>query len=252
MEYKILESKGVEIDHIDGAIFNNFLAQNKVGVIKGVGKECNAYALNNTLVVESGLILVRGIRVKITEDLTFSVSGTPAASTVYYLVLKITIKANTQDVLAEWQIRTTQEVRQDSNLYEDSTEEKVFELLFIRFTHISSGNLVNVQKLFLPIEIKELTLGEGGLYFDALGRLGLYYANETTVSGDYSLPIPASLSKYIVKKFLLEDLNLLTHEEKVAIQYNLGIAQSLGSLRSELLQEIEKLKAEIENLKIIK
>jgi hypothetical protein len=63
------------------------------------------------------------------------------------------------------------------------------------------------------------------------------------------LPIPASLSKYIVKKFLLEDTNLLTNEEKTIILYNLGIVQSLASVRNELLQEIEKLKAEIENLK---
>ena len=68
MEYKILESNGVEIDNLDGAAFNNFAAGGQDGILEGVGNECAVYQpSNNSISIMTGVLVLSGFRIKITD-----------------------------------------------------------------------------------------------------------------------------------------------------------------------------------------
>jgi hypothetical protein len=94
MKYKILESNGVEIENIDGGAFNNFCADGKSGIISEVLDECKIVAQGNVITVGSGELLIKGVRVKIEESTDFTLSGSPAVETHYYIVSKIVLNSD--------------------------------------------------------------------------------------------------------------------------------------------------------------
>ena len=51
MQYKILESLGVEIENIDDAAFNNFLVSSESGIVKGVLDECKVVDLFGSVIL---------------------------------------------------------------------------------------------------------------------------------------------------------------------------------------------------------
>ena len=94
MAYKILESNAVDIENVDGGAFNNFTAGGKSGVIAGVLNECKVIASNSIVTVDTGLFLISGIRIKLIDAYSFTLSGTPIVDTRYHLVAKIVIDAD--------------------------------------------------------------------------------------------------------------------------------------------------------------
>lgn len=130
MEYKILESPGIEIDHIDGAAFNNFTAGDQSGILKGVLDECIPVLVDSeTVMVSAGELLIKGFRVKIISPYTITKQSN-LYDTVYYIVAKLVVSSS-RDVVFNI------EARENSDLVKDDLFTKGFgtyEIEICRFT----------------------------------------------------------------------------------------------------------------------
>ena len=76
MEYKILERNGDENENVDGAAFNNFCADGRNLIFKGVLNECN-FVKNetNAIKIDTGELIIQGFRIKIVKPYIYSFSS---------------------------------------------------------------------------------------------------------------------------------------------------------------------------------
>ena len=94
MSYKILEQTGSDNENVDGGAFNNFAAGGRDGIVGGVLSECALAAAGSTVSISPGLIMLHGIRVKVTGIETLSLSSVPIKPMSYQVVaqdLKIVV-----------------------------------------------------------------------------------------------------------------------------------------------------------------
>lgn len=141
MEFKILESNGVENENVDGAALNNAMAGGKDGILKGVLNECSVYSpTSNSVAVGAGVIMIQGFRVKITDPWNKSFLSTPSSNTEYQIVAKITL-LSTREVYFEMICRVKQDLQKESIF---NTESGVYETEIATFIHSVSGNVTNL------------------------------------------------------------------------------------------------------------
>lgn len=152
MEYKILEANGVENENVDGAAFNNFTARNQDGILSGVLNECSVYSENNTtVIVDTGELIIRGFRVKITDP--YSVQRTASASDIQYHIVGKIILYSDRSVLFSVECRPVSPLMQDS-IY--TQEYGTYEVEIARFQTGPSGvhSISNSLKIIgVPQEI---------------------------------------------------------------------------------------------------
>lgn len=142
MEFKILEANGVENENVDGAAFNNVMAGGENGIFKGILNECNVYSpTSNSIAIGTGVVMVQGFRIKITDPYIHNFSSVPVEPTEYHLVAKITL-LSTRDVSFELICRRKQELVQE-NLFR--TESGVYEAEIATFVHAVSGEITNLE-----------------------------------------------------------------------------------------------------------
>lgn len=160
MYYKILESNGTDIEIADGGAFNNLSAGGKSGIVAGVLNECGITSVGNTLSIGTGLLLLNGIRVKIISPKDFSFSGIPSTAINYILVASVTLSSDSGTTFS-LRATTEQSIIQD-NLYKD--ERGVFELKIARFTHDTTGRIVDIARVCEVLtNISASTQGGSGL-----------------------------------------------------------------------------------------
>lgn len=149
MEYKILESDGVQIEHLDGGAFNHFASGGKDCILKGVLNECEFIPITSTTAqIKTGELLICGIRVKITSPYTYQTTAY-ASSVVEYLKARILVARGT--VTFELVTSTSDSVQQDS-LYDAGAaagKSCIYECLFARVLIDSSG--IQSCQVLLPI-----------------------------------------------------------------------------------------------------
>lgn len=143
MAYKILEQEAVDITHIDGAILNNHFAGGRSGIVGGYANECALASEGNTVIVSTGLLLLNGVRVEITEVESVVLSSTPTQDTTYQLIAQLTIDSN-QAPSFEFIARTPQAliknpIGQDGGV-------GVYQLELARFTHATDGTIKNIVR----------------------------------------------------------------------------------------------------------
>lgn len=110
--YKILEQNGVENENIDGGAFNNFAAAGRDGIIAGVLTECALAATGNSISISSGLLIICGIRVKITSAEVLSISVPPVSPTSYQIIAEVTLQSN-GDMAVSFYLRSPAALQQD-------------------------------------------------------------------------------------------------------------------------------------------
>jgi hypothetical protein len=142
MSYKILENENIEIENIDGAAFNNFAAGNKDGVIVGFLNECALFATGNVISVSTGCLLLHGIRVKITEAESVTLSSSPSVNTRYQLVAQI-IMNEAKEISFSLFARTIEPLVKH-NLFVDGLG--TYQIEIGQFVHTTEGDITQVVK----------------------------------------------------------------------------------------------------------
>ena len=131
------QNTGVDQTNMDGGAFNNFTAGNRNGVLYGVLGECGVYAAaSNVLGVTTGVLLIHGIRVKITEDIMFTLSSTPSSPVRYQLIAEVQVQQDTKQVTFNMYYRLPATLTQN-DLYIDGGG--TFQIEIAQFTHTASG-----------------------------------------------------------------------------------------------------------------
>jgi hypothetical protein len=199
MEYKILESNGVEVENVDGAAFNNFVSSNRSGVLHGILNECSVYSpSSNSVGVSTGELLIKGFRVKITDPFFYTFQSLPSVDTVYQILARITLRVD-RAVLFEMVVNeATGELTQD-NLY--ATEQGVYEIQIAQFTIGLNGvsNLVATADVLRGSS--RYTLYRHSLTFETLGGPGAsceVYSSSVrpiTLTDWMSIPLSSVLNK---------------------------------------------------------
>lgn len=156
MEYKILESIGVEITHIDGAAFNNFSAGSESGVIYGIADECKVSLLSaNSIQMSTGELLIRGFRIKIISPYIIEKDAN-TTSLSYYLIAKLVLDGNSVSFSIE--ARTDPYLQKD-NLFK--TNSGVYEIEIARFV-VGSNGITDLSQTVKVISGPIGTSTEGG------------------------------------------------------------------------------------------
>lgn len=136
MAIVILEKNGVEQTNLDGGAFNNFAAGGRSGIIQGVLGECTVtQPSSNSVAVSAGELIISGIRVKLTEQLLFTFTTTPAVPIRYQLVAKVSVSAD-GNVVFETDVREVASLVQD-DIYKFG--QGTYEVEIARFTHAEDG-----------------------------------------------------------------------------------------------------------------
>lgn len=113
MSYKILEQNGVENEVVDGGALNNFCAGNRDGIIAGVLSECALSAAGNGVAISPGLLIICGVRIKITASETLHVSSVPLKATRYQIIAQITLGAD-GNTSAEFFLQSNASLKRDA------------------------------------------------------------------------------------------------------------------------------------------
>lgn len=149
MEYKILEAPGVEIDNTDDSLFNNFLLSSRSGIIPEVLDECKVFSPSSNIVsISTGELIIRGFRIKILSNYSYTFNSASASTVEYHLVAKITLNSD-KTVLFDIVCREVQSLQKD-DLYQIGFGVYEFELAKFKYTNTSITNLVRVASVLNP------------------------------------------------------------------------------------------------------
>ena len=141
MAYKILENNGIDIENIDGGAFNNLAAGNKSGIVGNVLNECALTSYSNNVIIMPGLLILHGIRVKITEAESLTISSMPASSTTYQIVAQVTMNEGVVTFSIFAQLPTD---LIKNNLFVDGGG--TYQIELGRFVHNTNGTISDVLR----------------------------------------------------------------------------------------------------------
>ena len=230
MSYKILEQNGVDNENVDGGAFNNFAAGGRDGIVGGVLSECALTAAGSAIGVSPGLIILHGIRVKVTGIETLSLSSVPLRPTSYQIVAQVTLASN-GDVDFSFFIRTPQPLVQNS-LYQNSAGTYQAELA--SFTHNPDGTISDLMKTLdviygsggddVNIEVGTVTTETLAAGLDADFDVSVRREEGTNkVLLDFDAKIPRGASGVDAGAVHFNEAQSLTEQQKKQARQNIGI-----------------------------
>lgn len=237
MSFKILEQNGVDNENVDGGAFNNFAAGGRDGIVGGVLSECALTAAGSAIGVSPGLIILHGIRVKVTGIETLSLSSVPLRPTSYQIVAQVTLASN-GDVDFSFFIRTPQPLVQNS-LYQNSAGTYQAELA--SFTHNPDGTISDLMKTLdviygagggdVNIEVGTVTTETLAAGLDADFDVSVRHEEGTNkVLLDFDAKIPRGPSGVDEGAVHFNETQDLSDSQKQKAQENIGINPILEQL----------------------
>ena len=141
MSYKILEANGVDNENVDGAELNCYLSGGADGIIAGVLEECVVTSSGSVLGVSPGLLILCGIRVKITEMELIEMDSMPAEDTQYQLIAQVSLGDN-RDVSFSLFVQPPTLLKR-GNLYK--SERGTYQIELATFTHKADGSIASLK-----------------------------------------------------------------------------------------------------------
>lgn len=236
MSYKILEQNGIDNENVDGGAFNNFAAGGRDGIVGGVLSECALTAAGSAIGIAPGLIVLHGIRIKVTGLETLALSSVPLNPTSYQIVAQVTLASN-GDVDFSFFIRTPQPLVQNS-LYQNGAGTYQAELA--SFTHNPDGTISDLMKTLdviygsggddVNIEVGTVTTETLAAGLDADFDVSVRReegTNKVLLDFDAKIPRGASGTDDEAVHFTPQ---ALTEPQKTQAQQNLGIGLSYEQL----------------------
>lgn len=237
MSYKILEQNGIDNENVDGGAFNNFAAGGRDGIVGGVLSECALTAAGSAIGIAPGLIVLHGIRIKVTGLETLALSSVPLNPTSYQIVAQVTLASN-GDVDFSFFIRTPQPLVQNS-LYQNDMGTYQAELA--SFTHNPDGSISNLTKTLdiiygsgggdVNIEVGTVTTETLDAGLDADFDVSVRHEEGTNkVLLDFDAKIPRGASGVDEGAVHFNETQDLSDSQKQKAQENIGINPILEQL----------------------
>lgn len=175
MSYKILEANGVDNENIDGGALNNLIVKDKNGIVNGVLSECALTATGSLIGISPGLLILHGIRVKITETETLTLANVPATATKYQIVAQVVLSAD-RSISFSFLVQEPTALKQDE-LY--ATNEGTYQIEFGTLTQNTDGTISALARTLGTLYESETQMRE-----DLNGALADIVTLKTAVDGN--------------------------------------------------------------------
>ena len=140
--HKILEQNGVEIENIDGAVMNSVAAQGMDGVVGGVLNECHVATTGQSIIIDTGEVLLSGYRVKITEPMILSVTAPVPDGTVKERRILMSLTVSADRTVSFRVLVSASQSTSGSEIF--GTETGMCVLEFGRFSFDTNSRIINV------------------------------------------------------------------------------------------------------------
>lgn len=184
---KVLNSINSEISNIDDAFLYKTVFGGKSGILAGRLNDCNIFqSSSNILTIDTGELLIYGVRVLIDEPIHFTLLSTPVETIEYELIIEVQLLAN-KSILSDIRYQIPNNLVKES-LYKKNTG--IYQLKLAKFTHLPDGSIGQL-KIIVP-----------KLYG---GNTGLQVGNVTSAITDKILSVKIE-NVYNANK-LLEEVN---------------------------------------------
>ncbi len=162
MAYKILEANGVDNENVDGGALNRFIARNKSGIVGRVLSECALTATGSQIGISPGLLMICGIRVKITEIETLGFSALPVEPIEYQIIAQVTLgSSGAVDFSLFLQLPATL-IQEELYVSNHGT----YQVELGRFTHATDGSITNLKQTLKTIGEEESVAGSSIVEWD--------------------------------------------------------------------------------------
>lgn len=160
MAFKVLEQNGIDNENVDGGAFNRFTAGMEDCIVKGVLSECMLVTAGNGVGINAGLLVICGVRVKITALETLFISGTPASDTKYQIVVQVVLDSS-RNVSVTFFLQSVAALRKDNLYY---SEWGVYQAEIGTFVHNTDGSISDLTRTMEVVAgssgmIKSITVG---------------------------------------------------------------------------------------------
>lgn len=236
MSYKILEKNGVDNENIDGGAFNNFAAGGRDGIVGGVLAECALTAAGSAIGISPGLIILHGIRIKVTGIETLALSSVPLNPTSYQIVAQVTLASN-GDVDFSFFIRTPQPLVQNA-LYQNG--EGTYQAELASFTHNPDGTISDLIRTMdtiygagggeVNLEVGTVTTETIAAGLDAEFNVDVRHEDSTNKTFlDFDAKIPRGESGTDAGAVHFNEEQTLTDEQKQQARENIDAASTNGN-----------------------
>ena len=233
MSYKILEQNGIDNENIDGGAFNNFAAGNRDGVLKGVLEECFLVAEGNSISIGTGVIILQGIRVKITDPEIISVSSVPSKPVRYQIVVQLVMEEG--NLSCSFFVRIPTELIKD-NFYNSGKGNGIYQQELGRVTHGTNGNLTDIQRTL------DIISGGGGTSTHSV-EIG----NVSTNMIDAGLPAEVDVDSRVEGEKVVIDFNFSFPESRANTIYTVKNLTVKETNNRQFLSDVFLPEGEIEN-----
>ena len=236
MSYKILEKNGVEIENTDGGAFNNFAAGGRDGIVGGVLSECALTTAGSAVGISPGLMILHGIRIKVTAIETLAISSVPLNPTSYQIVAQVTLASN-GDVDFSVFIRTPQPLVQNA-LYQNG--EGTYQAELASFTHNPDGTISDLIRTMdtiygagggeVNLEVGTVTTETIAAGLDAEFNVDVHHEDGTNKTYlDFDAKIPRGESGTDAGAVHFNEEQTLTDEQKQQARENIDAASTNGN-----------------------
>lgn len=207
MAFKILEKNGVDNENVDGGAFNRFTAGGRDGIVQGVLNECTLTAIGNGVGIAPGLIILCGIRVKITAQEALYVSH-PANPTQYQIIMQAALEKE-RDLEVTIFLRSFSALVQQQ-LYAD--EEGIYQVEIGSFTANPDGSITDLIRTLDVITGPNAGRGDGNI---EVGNV----VTDTLAAG-LDAEVDVSMRRDEENKKLLLDFSFKIPEGRDALTYD--------------------------------
>lgn len=236
MSFIVLEKNGVENQNTDGGAFNNFAAGGRDGIVGGVLSECALTTAGSAVGISPGLMILHGIRIKVTAIETLTISSVPLNPTSYQIVAQVTLASN-GDVDFSFFIRTPQPLVQNA-LYQNG--EGTYQAELASFTHNPDGTISDLIRTMdtiygagggeVNLEVGTVTTETIAAGLDAEFNVDVRHEDATNKTYlDFDAKIPRGESGTDAGAVHFNEEQTLTDEQKEQARENIDAASKNGN-----------------------
>lgn len=152
MEYKILESNSTDNEFIDGAMLNYLSSGYVNGIIKGALNECKVFSpSSNSVSIETGVLVIQGFRVKITQPYLLTFTSQPSVDMTYSIVASLKVDSNKEVTFDIFNTISNEDLIRENIL---KTGFGTYQVEIAKFTYSANNEILKLIRTLPIIENK--------------------------------------------------------------------------------------------------